>query len=320
MLIDIILILLGLVLLVKGGDWLVDGSVSIAHRARLSAMVIGITVMGFGTSAPELFVSLQAAIAHSPGLCIGNVVGSNIVNIGLILGVTALICPCITAPFTLKVDVPVMILSCVLLTIAGMTGTIGRLAGLTGIILLVAFTTWEIRRSRRLNKDNPPQPDRMKEMALWKAIGLVVLALALLVTGANVLVRGASDIARIIGEAAGADPTDIERIIGLTIVAVGTSLPELFASVMAARKGEQDLAVGNIVGSVTFNILFGIGLPALICPIIGSDTGFLPHYIVMTGLAMLLWLFMRTRLTLERWEGGVLMLIYAGYVVFTVVG
>lgn len=319
MLIDIIYILLGFVLLVKGGDWLVDGAVSIAHRAKLSAMVIGITVMGFGTSAPELFVSLQAALAHSPGLCIGNVVGSNIANIALILGVTALICPCKTAPFTLRVDVPVMILSCVLLVAVGMTGTIGRLAGAIAILFLAAFTTWEIRRSRQQNKDNPDQPDLMKEMALWKAIGLVLIALILLIAGANVLVRGASDIAKIIGEAAGAQPADIERIIGLTVVAVGTSLPELFASIMAARKGEQDMAVGNIVGSVTFNILFVVGLPALICPITGADRGFLPDYILMTVLAVMLWVFMRTRLTLERWEGGVFLLVYAGYIMYTLV-
>lgn len=318
MLINIILIIAGFVLLVKGGDWLVDGAVSIAHRAGLSAMVIGITVVGFGTSAPELFVSLQAALAHSPGLCIGNVVGSNIANIGLILGLTAVICPCVSSRHTLRADVPMMILSCFLLTAVGMTGCIGRTAGLAGVIILVAFVAYEVRRSRRLNKEDAAQPDLMKEMALWKSIALVLIALALLVGGANILVAGASGVARQIGNSIGADPSEIERIIGLTIVAVGTSLPELFASVIAARKGEQDLAVGNIVGSVTFNILCGIGLPALICPIANSAQGFLPHYLLMCALAVLLWVFMRTRYVLERWEGGVLMLVYAGYIVITV--
>ena len=320
MLLDITFVLLGFVLLIKGGDWLVDGAVGIAKWAKLSPMVIGLTVVGFGTSAPELFVSLQAALAGSPGICLGNVVGSNIANICLILGVTALIIPCLIKVFTLKVELPMMVLACWLLVTVGMSGTIGRLAGTVGVCMLIAFVTWEVRRSRHItklaesNEENTEQP-----MALWKAILLSFFSLCLLVGGSHILVNGASGIAREIGTMVGADPRDMERIIGLTIVAVGTSFPELFASVIAARKGQQDMAIGNIVGSVTFNVLFGIGLPAIICPILDSDIGFLRDYLLMGGTAVLLWLFMFTKRTLERWEGIVLLLIYVTYIGYLVV-
>ena len=320
MLLDIIFVLLGFVLLIKGGDWLVEGAVGIAKWAKLSPMVIGITVIGFGTSAPELFVSLQAALAGSPGICLGNVVGSNIANIGLILGVTALIIPCLTNKITLTVDLPMMIVACWLLVGVGMTGTIGRLAGAVGVCVLLMFVTWEVRRSRRMTKMADSNGENEEPaMALWKAILLSLFALGLLVGGSHILVHGASGIAREIGEMVGADPRDMERIIGLTIVAAGTSFPELFASVIAARKGQQDMAIGNIVGSVTFNVLFGIGLPALICPIHGSDIGFLRDYLIMGGLAVMLWLFMFTKRTLERWEGLVLLLIYILYIGYLII-
>lgn len=320
MLLNILFVLLGFVLLIKGGDWLVDGSVAIAKRAKLSPMVIGITVIGFGTSAPELFVSLQAALADSPGISIGNIVGSNIANIGLILGITALILPCVSKAFTLKVDLPMMCAACWLLVGVGMTGTIGRLAGAIGVVTLILFISWEVRRSRRLTKNAESNEENIAPvMALWKAVFLALFALGLLVGGANLLVNGASGIARTIGDAVGADPNDMERIIGLTIVAVGTSFPELFASVIAARKGQQDMAIGNIVGSVTFNVLFAIGLPAIICPIHNSDQGFFLDYLLMGGLAILLWFFMFTRRTLERWEGAILLFLYIAYIAYTVV-
>lgn len=320
MLLNILFIVLGFLLLVKGGDWLVDGACDIARKAKLSPMVIGITVIGFGTSAPELFVSLQAAIAQSPGLSIGNVVGSNIANIALILGATAVIVPCVSKKTTLKIDMPVMVAACLLLVAVGMTGTIGRIAGITGVLILLVFVTWEIKDSRKKkNNDSIEENAPKKIMPLWWAILLVLISFGLLVLGANLLIKGASDIAREIGQMIDADPKEMERIIGLTIVAVGTSLPELFASIMAARKGEADMAIGNIIGSVTFNIFCGIGLTAAICPILNSDQGFFVHYIIMGGLALLLWLFMRTRYMLERWEGVILLAIYIGYICYTVI-
>lgn len=320
MIINILLIIVGFVLLIKGGDWLIDGAVSIAHRAKLSPMVIGITIIGFGTSMPELFVSLQAALAHSPGLSIGNVVGSNIANIALILGATAAITPCMTQNKTLRIDMPIMIVACLLLSLVGMTGIIGRMAGIVALGAIIIYTAAEIRHSRGQNgpSDETSAPQE-KLMKLWKAIVLCLVSFGLLILGANVLIKGASDIARNVGESLGTPPDEIERIIGLTIVAVGTSLPELFASVMAARKGQTDMAVGNIIGSVTFNILCGIGLTATICPILNSDRGFLADYVLMTLLAIMLWVFMRTKHLLQRWEGAVLLTVYIAYVAYTLV-
>jgi len=307
MLLDIIFIIIGLLMLVKGGDYLVDASVAIARHAKLSNMVIGVTVIGFGTSMPELLVSTQAALVGNSGIAIGNVVGSNISNIALILGASALICPLPASRSTLLIEVPFMLLSCILLVGIGMSGTIGRIQGLMLFLLLVAFVTWQIRRSLRQQSEQEVTP---ASMALWKAMLLVAISFAVLVWGANLLVDSASNIARTLGVS--------DRMIGLTIVAVGTSLPELFASVMAAKKGETDMAVGNIIGSVSFNILSVIGLSAAICPIQQSNVGFVTDYLVMIFVCMLLWVFMRTHRTIVRWEGAVLLAIYVAYIIRTI--
>lgn len=308
MLYNLLFILLGLALLVKGGDYLVEGAKSIALRAKLSSMVIGLTVVGFGTSMPELLVSSQAALEGNSGIAIGNVVGSNIANIALILGLTALFRPCPTDKKTLKVDAPVMIASCILLSIIGMTGTIGRIAGIIGILLLIAFISWEVRDSRK-----HPQTENEQEqpMALWLSLLMVAGSLVALSYGADCLINGASGIAKDFGVS--------DRIIGLTIVAVGTSLPECFASVTAARKGETDMAIGNVIGSVTFNILSVIGISAAICPIHDSNVGFGFDYVLMTLLSIILWFFLRTKHLLERWEGGILFAIYIAYIARTVI-
>ena len=311
MLINIAYILLGLLLLVKGGDYLVDGSVAIAQRARLSRMVIGLTVVGFGTSMPELLVSLQSALMGNSGIAIGNVVGSNIANIALILGITALVHTIPTQRITLRLDLPFMLLANVLFIAVAMTGTIGRLAGITGFLLLVAFVAYQVHNSRKASNASDEEGEQAEPMALWKALVMIIVAFAAMVFGANRLVEGASDIARQLGVT--------DRVIGLTIVAVGTSLPELFASVMAAVKGETDMAIGNIIGSVTFNLLCVIGLSAAITPIHGSDIGFAFDYALMFGLGILLWLFLRTSYKMVRWEGAALTAIYVAYIVKLIV-
>ena len=310
MLTNIGLIILGFLLLIKGGDFLVDGAVAIAQRAKLSPMVIGLTIVGFGTSAPELLVSVQAALAGSSGIAIGNVVGSNIANIALILGVTGLITACHTDKQTLAIDVPFMILSCVLFVAVAMTGTIGRIAGITGILLLITFITWQVWNSRKQNQSQESSDDS-QPMPLWKALLYVAGSIAALTYGADWLIEGACGLAQAIGIS--------QRIIGLTIIAAGTSLPELFASIMSARKGETDMAIGNVVGSVTFNILSVIGFSSAICPITGSNEGFLFDYLLMLILGILLWIFLFTKRTLERWEGGILLAIYIAYIVRTIV-
>lgn len=308
MLLDIVYILVGLLLLVKGGDWLVDGASAIAQRAKLSPMVIGLTVVGFGTSMPELLVSTQAALQGNSGIAIGNVVGSNIANIALILGLTALIRPCPTDRKTLRIDTPFMVLSCVFLTAIGMTGTIGRIPGLIGVGLLIAFISWQIRDSRKKASEEAYVEPKLK---LWQSILLVLFSLLCLSQGADRLIDGASGIASSFGVT--------DRIIGLTIVAVGTSLPELFASVTAAYKGQTDMAIGNVIGSVTFNILSVIGIASAICPIHEANVGFAFDYLLMTILGFVLWFFLRTKHLLERWEGAVLAVIYIAYLIRTII-
>ena len=318
MILDIVYILLGLALLVKGGDYLVDGSVAIAKRAKLSEMVIGLTVVGFGTSMPELLVSAQSAWMGNSGIAIGNVVGSNISNIALILGLTSIVNVIPAQKITLKIDLPFMLLSFVLFVAIAMTGSLGRVAGVIGVLMLICFVSYQVRQSRKANKakeaiakENPEANEDAEPMALWKAILLVIVSFLAMVFGANILVEGASNIARLLGVT--------DRIIGLTIVAIGTSLPELFSSVMAAVKGKTDMAIGNIIGSGTFNILCVIGVSSIITPIMGTNIGFAFDYALMIFLGVLLWLFLRSKHLLERWEGFVLTAIYIAYLAKTII-
>ncbi len=315
MIIDIFYILLGFLLLIKGGDYLVEGAVAIAQRAKLSKMVIGMTVVGFGTSMPELLVSAQSALVGNSGIAIGNVVGSNIANIALILGVSSIIIPIATTRTTLKIDHPFMMLSALLFVAVAMMGSIERWAGVLFVLMLVGFVSYQVIASRKKSaaasmQSQEEEAETKGPMPLWKAMLVVVVAFAAMVFGSDKLVEGASDIAKALGVS--------DRIIGLTIVAVGTSLPELFASAVAAKKGESDMAIGNIIGSVTFNILSVIGLSAIICPIQDSNVGFGFDYLIMLGLGVLLWIFLRTKYTLERWEGIILTLLYIGYLAKTI--
>lgn len=326
-----IFILLGILLLIKGGDYLIEGSVVIARRAKLSPMIIGLTVIGFGTSMPELCVSAQAAWTGSSGIALGNVAGSNISNIALILGVTALIHPIPAKPDILRRGMPVFVLSLCIIIAVAINGTIERWMGMTMVSLLIIYITVEIRRSRKIEADKRKtvstkvskdasssadvnETDSVKDMPLWKALSVVILSLAAMVWGSDMLVSGASDIAHTIGDSMGVDPVAMERIIGLTIVAVGTSLPELCASVIAARKGETDMAVGNIIGSGIFNILCVVGVASSISPIHNSWHPFALDYIVQLGLCLLLWLFLRTNHLLQRWEGAIFTTIYVSYI------
>lgn len=343
-----IFILLGILLLIKGGDYLIEGSVVIARRAKLSPMIIGLTVIGFGTSMPELCVSAQAAWTGSSGIALGNVAGSNISNIALILGVTALIHPIPAKPDILRRGMPVFVLALCIIIAVAINGTIERWMGMTMVSLLIIYITVEIRRSRKIeaakrktvstkvSKDESSpaeeisiestkdasssadvnETDSVKDMPLWKALSVVILSLAAMVWGSDMLVSGASDIAHTIGDSMGVDPVAMERIIGLTIVAVGTSLPELCASVIAARKGETDMAVGNIIGSGIFNILCVVGVASSISPIHNSWHPFALDYIVQLGLCLLLWLFLRTNHLLQRWEGAIFTTIYVSYILF----
>jgi len=315
MILSIAFIIIGFVLLLKGGDYLVEGAVSIARIARLSPMVIGLTVVGFGTSSPELLVSTEAALAGSPGIAIGNVVGSNIANIGMILGVTGLICYVPVKKSSLVVDLPFMLLAVVLLAFVGMSGTIYRWEGLIGLSFLIFYVVGQIYNSRKHpDTDAEASLAAFRQHGIWMALLICVLSGLALVYGADLLIKGASDVAMRLGEAMGVDHNEMERIIGLTIVAVGTSLPELFASVQAARRGQTDMALGNIIGSVTFNILCVVSVASIVCPIHHSDVGFAFDYASMCAVSLLLMLFLWTRRRLSRWEGAILLLFYVAYI------
>ncbi len=314
MLLDTFFILIGFLLLIKGGDYLVQGAVNIARAVRLSPMVIGLTVVGFGTSMPELLVSTKAALAGSPGIAIGNVVGSNIANIGLILGAAALIYPLAVSKSSLRIHLPFMMVSVLLLMCMGMTGHIDRLQGLFFLLLLAIYVVWQVRDSRR--HPDPNAEEQLKEYPDWSlAVALLVtlLSFASLVAGAEILVNGASSWAMRLGTWMGVHPAKMERIIGLTVVAVGTSLPELFATIMAARRHQADIAMGNIVGSVSFNCLSVIGVAAVICPIEHTDVGFFLSYATMVLISWLLYATCITHHKIVRWEGAVLLIAYLAY-------
>lgn len=315
MLLNILYIILGFVLLMKGGDFLIDGAVAIAQRAKLSAMVIGITVVGFGTSMPELLVSTQAAWVGSSGLAIGNVAGSNIANVALILGVSSLICPLPSHRKMMRIDLPFMLFAMVLFICFAFWDTIERWMGIVMVLLLVGFISWEVMDSRKEMKQE--ETVATPSMPLWRAILYVVVSLAAMVWGADLLIDGSSAIAMELGEYFGVAKEEMERIIGLTVVAVGTSLPELFASVMAARKGETDMAVGNIIGSVSFNILSVVGVASAITPIQNAWDSFYIDYMVMIGLGVILYMFLITHRKIVRYEGVILLIIYCLYIAKT---
>ena len=299
----------GLAALVIGGDLLVRGAVDLARRLGVSPLIIGLTLVGFGTSTPELVTSLQAAFVGSPGIAIGNVVGSNIANILLILGIAALIAPMTIARASFQRDGLVLAASALLCLGAVLYGALSLIIGLVFVAGLLAYVAFAIISERRRASVTPDQSEAADAPAtghIWKDIAFVLAGLLLTIFGARWLVSGAIDIAASLGVS--------ETIVGLTVVAVGTSLPELVTSFAAARRGQSDIAFGNIVGSNIFNVLFILGVTALVHPI-AVPPGIASFDIwVMLGATALLILFACTRWRISRMEGGVL---FAGYVAYT---
>ncbi len=298
----------GLVLLYFGGEWLVKGSARLALRLGLTPLVVGLTVVAFGTSSPELFVSLQAVLAGRGDIAIGNVVGSNIGNIGLILAICALVFPLRVAMQILRVDMPVLLVVSLALCLVLLDGAVARWEAALLLAGLVAYLVFVIRLARREGQpevraefeESMPEPGG----SLALDLATVVAGLVLLGFGARFLVDGATEIARAVGMS--------EVVIGLTIVAVGTSLPELSASLVAALRKEGDIAVGNIVGSNLFNILGIVGMAGLVQPF--AAAGIAPlDLIVMIGFALVLLPLMKTGFTIQRWEGALLLAGYVGY-------
>ncbi len=306
-------ILLGLVMLVVGGDMLVRGASRVALSARISPAVVGLTIVAMGTSMPELVVSLSSAYRGSPDLAVGNVVGSNIYNIGLILGVAALIRPLRITGNTVRMEWPIMMLAAFQLHLLARDGSIDRLEGAFFVTSMVVFVAWSVHvaRSAVMPAEEEALAGSVPEPAGWgRSIGEIVLGAAVLSGGAQAMVWGAVEIASVLGVS--------ERVIGLTIVAIGTSLPELFASVMASLRGNDDIAVGNVVGSNIFNIVGILGLTSLILPLPVNPAIVASDNLWMLGFSLLLLPLMRTEMTVQRWEGGllvVLVVLYTGLLV-----
>lgn len=302
----VIKLLAGFVLLFFGGDWLVDGGVALARRYRISSLVIGMTIVAFGTSAPELLVSMISAIKGSAGIAMGNVLGSNIANIGLILGLTALICPIETDNRKVIGHGTVMIAASLLLLVFALNNGISRIEGLTLFACLILFTTFSIRKGRSEETQNDVQEG--KSMTVLAAVGLIALSCVMLAFGADILVDGATTIASAMGVS--------DKVIGLTIVALGTSLPELAASVAAAVKKQMDISIGNIFGSNIFNILCVLGVSTSIKPISLEFPDYMSDFIWMLGFSVFIIIFTTARKKkgrLGKTAGILFLLAYAYY-------
>lgn len=302
LLLQIFLLAAGFVLLIKGADWFVDGSSSVAARFGIPQLVIGLTIVAMGTSAPEAAVSITAAFSGNADITVGNIVGSNILNILIILGLSSVIVPIAVAKSTVRIEMPFMILMTVLLLLLGLDGSLNLL---DGIIFLLCFIGYLVYLIIMAKKDKNKDEEAAKQITLPKAIIFVIIGLAMIVLGSNVTVDAASAIATMFGMD--------ERFIGLTIVALGTSLPELFTSVSAARKGNADIAIGNIVGSNIFNILFICGLSAVIIPIPFEQKFIFDVIIAIAAAVMLTICCIIGKRTLKRWAGILMLVSYAAY-------
>ncbi|SLN48881.1 Inner membrane protein YrbG [Pseudoruegeria aquimaris] len=309
---DFGLVLAGLIGLVVGGELLVRGAVAAARRAGLPPMVIGLTLVGFGTSSPELVTSLQAAFAGAPGIAIGNVVGSNIGNSLLILGVAAAMAPIAVNPAALKRDGGVLLLATALCVAAVLWGSIGRLAGGGFVLMLAAYLTYTLIVESRAGATPAGEMYAAEagavptaDMPLGRALALTGAGLLVTILGARFLVTGAVEIAAALGLS--------EAVIGLTIVAIGTSLPELVTSVIAVRKGEGEVALGNVIGSNIFNLLGILGITALVHPLAVPPEIAAQDVWVLCATTALLLLFARSGWRVARREGLVLLALYGAY-------
>ena len=308
MLYTILVLLAGLVLLILGGDFLVRGASGIALRAKITPLVVGLTVVAFGTSAPELLVSLKAALAGTPDIAIGNVVGSNICNLALVLGLTAVIRPIGVNKDSLKFDWPMTMGASLLLYFLVMDGWVNTLDGALFVAILITFTVFIIRKSRKETKASEALEDLDIPAPSGKPVKdylFVLLGGVGLYFGAEWFVSSSVTLAAFLGVS--------ERVISITVVALGTSLPELFTSVIASVKKETDMAVGNLVGSNIFNVLSILGITSIVTQIEVNELMRDVDMVWMLAITALILPMMLTRRTVSRLEGGILLTVYVAY-------
>ncbi|KGI21066.1 calcium/sodium antiporter [Hoylesella timonensis] len=309
MLLNIIWMIAGIALVLWGADRLTDGAVAIAERMHISQMVIGLTIVAMGTSMPEFFVSFMSALKDTPDMAVGNVVGSNIFNTLLIVGCAALVTPIMILPATVKKDIPFAMVASVALLLMCLDGNISRIDA--GVLLgLFAVFMYITLKGAKENKQSMQQTSAKGGKPFMSVVWIVV-GLVCLVFGSNLFVDAATVIARQLGVS--------DAVIGLTIIAGGTSFPELATSVVSARKGQSGIAIGNVLGSNVFNILLILGVTGVMSPM--TLQGITTVDLTMLVVSMLmLWLFSFTKYTLARWEGALLTIVFIGYISYLVMG
>ena len=303
MILNILFIVIGIVLVLWGADRLTDGAVAVAEKMKMPQIVIGLTIVAMGTSMPEFCVSLISALKGTSDLAVGNIVGSNIFNTLLIVGVSALVAPMSIMKTTVRKDIPFALVASALLLIMCLDGDISRIDAAILFVMFLIFMYITLRGAKVQGTD--VEEKEKKSMATWLSVVWILVGLACLIGGSNLFVDGATAVATKLGVS--------EAVIGLTIVAGGTSLPELATSVVSARKGNSGIAIGNVLGSNGFNILAILGLTGVISPMTLKG-------ITMTDLSMmvisiiLIWLFSFTKYKIERWEGAILTAVFVGYI------
>lgn len=308
--INLILLLIGLGLVVLGADWLVNGASSIARRAGISEFVIGLTIVGFGTSCPELVVSLTGAIEGNSDISVGNVVGSNIFNALFILGLTALVLPVGMTDKNRRIDIPITLVVTILLVVLGITGSMSGpvISRWEGVVMLLVFSAYLFYCFKSDSKDEFSETQQAT-LSFPKAIALTLTGLAGLIFGGDLFVDSATALARQIGVS--------DKFIAVTILAGGTSLPELATSLTAAIKGKEQLALGNILGSNVFNAMLILGLSSIITPLsFASMTVVDIAALILSSVLLLIWAYTGSRNRIDRWEGAAMLLCYVAYNVF----
>lgn len=300
---EYILLVVGFILLIKGADFFVEGSSSVAKMLRVPSLIIGMTIVAMGTSLPECSVSVSASIAGKNELAISNVIGSNIFNLMVVCGFCALFCPLAVQASTLKKEFPFSVMIALLLLAFGSTGMlVGHLEGVVLLLLFAAFIFWMLQSAKKAR--NAGTEEEYEVLPVWKCILFIIGGAAAIILGGNLVVDSASQIARNFGMS--------DNLVGLTVVACGTSLPELVTSVVAAKKNEVDMALGNVIGSNIFNILFVLGIATAISPIAFMQENMV-DILVLTAMSLLVWAFAWSKKKIVRWEGAIMLLGYFGY-------
>lgn len=307
LLLQIVLLAVGFVMLIKGADWFVDGAAALAGKFGIPQLVIGLTIVAMGTSAPEAAVSISASLQGNAQITIGNIVGSNILNVLIILGLASLIVPIAVKKSTIRYEIPFTIFVTAVLAVLGLwDGKISRFEGGILWILFIAYLVYLFVMTKR--GDVEAEEINTKLNKVWKMLLFIVIGGVLIIVGADVTVDAATKIAQYFHMS--------EQFIGLTVVALGTSLPELITSVTAAKKGNADIAMGNIVGSNIFNILFVVGTASLITPVVYAKSFFIDSIVAVATMVLLWLLVINKDHKLKRWGGAILLLGYVVYFIY----